>query len=365
MVHIQYPVGQGGLHLGILGNVAYIYDCGSVYENRSIRCITDVIDKLKKYNINCILIFVSHLHADHVCAVYELLKKLPNGVRYKLYLPYITPLEKLYLIIANANIYDMNSWYRRFVMRPQSILDANREGTVVLVSDTSVDGDNDIGIVRTYGQLCKELQSLIASQYVLDPFVYSGFNSRVFEKCVRALAGTQQWPLDDKAMDALIDKQFSDLEKTYKLLHYDINCTCLCLYCGVSEPPQYDTAVIFAHTCCLYGCQYKVKHGWLHTGDYNLRCGKNSKYGRKFVEHYKQYFDRVGVVQIPHHGSQSNISHIFIDYFKTQNVVFFMTGEIRPVGRGQPQRATSVLKAISQPVLWVSELPCSAIVQYK
>lgn len=26
--HIQYPVGQGGLHLGIVGDAAYIYDCG-------------------------------------------------------------------------------------------------------------------------------------------------------------------------------------------------------------------------------------------------------------------------------------------------------------------------------------------------
>ena len=26
--HIQYPVGQGGLHLGIIGEYAYIYDCG-------------------------------------------------------------------------------------------------------------------------------------------------------------------------------------------------------------------------------------------------------------------------------------------------------------------------------------------------
>lgn len=31
--HIQYPVGQGGLHLGIIGDYAYIYDCGGYGDN--------------------------------------------------------------------------------------------------------------------------------------------------------------------------------------------------------------------------------------------------------------------------------------------------------------------------------------------
>ena len=64
--HIQYPVGQGGLHLGIIKNYAYIYDCGGYR-----KCVDwdnifdDVVKKLKIANCQNLDIFISHWHQDH------------------------------------------------------------------------------------------------------------------------------------------------------------------------------------------------------------------------------------------------------------------------------------------------------------
>ena len=79
--HIQYPVGQGGLHLGIIDDYAYIYDCGG-YGNKVnwSEIFNDISDKLTSLNITDLNIYISHLHKDYYNQVINLVKFIQNSV---------------------------------------------------------------------------------------------------------------------------------------------------------------------------------------------------------------------------------------------------------------------------------------------
>ena len=72
----------------------------------------------------------------------------------------------------------------------------------------------------------------------------------------------------------------------------------------------------------------------------------------------------LGVIQIPHHGSKNNISHTFIDKFRTHNVIFFFTAQRYPSGSKQPQYKNNLIQQISHPVVIVDETLCSGIINY-
>lgn len=367
--HIQYPVGQGGLHLGIVDNVAYIYDCGSVCESRSISYVQNVVNTLNDKGIKNLYIFISHLHTDHVCALPELLRQLSKQIKIYLFLPYITPIEKLYLI---ASLGSVSQWLINFIVNPQSITKFLEvpELSVVYISDKEQQKqENDID--KTSIKSCAEITYTIAKKinvpdFVFVPFVYPNFtqhNTSLFKSKVQSLLATTSWPLKNSELQHIVDNdnKLRQLCKVYGLLTSSINYTSLCLYVGFET--TFCKSEIFTWNCCCNHFEYQSEPGWLHTGDYNLKCGKRSKYGNHFVTHYCKYFDHVGVIQIPHHGSSDNINGCFIDNFKLQDAVFFITGEMCPVGKEQPKRITKVLQQINQPVLLVSELPCSGITQ--
>ena len=367
--HIQYPVGQGGLHLGIVGDVAYIYDCGSVYESRSILYVQQVVNALDNNDIKQLYIFISHLHSDHVCALPDLLHLLQKqNIITKIYLPYITPLEKLYLI---ASLNDVDSWLIEFIINPQSIT-KNMEKSDLIITYVSSEEQKkqEYNIDKTPIKSCTKIIDTISKRignlnFMFVPFVYPNFGvpkNNIFIRTVQKLVRTTQCFITEQELQQLVTAHIKELREAYSLLSSDINYTSLCLYAGFTDNSIKAEIITYSYRCNYFECQ--TKSGWLHTGDYNLKCGKGTRYGAKFLNYYKKYFDCVGVVQIPHHGSAGNINSCFINKFNTQDIVFFMTGEICPFGKGQPKRTSMVLQQIKQPVFLVSELPCSRINQH-
>lgn len=64
---------------------------------------------------------------------------------------------------------------------------------------------------------------------------------------------------------------------------------------------------------CNY-CNYNnfdKKAGCLYTGDYNA-SGRNN--WKELQKAYSKYWDKIGCIQIPHHGSKYNFNDKFLDY---------------------------------------------------
>lgn len=355
--HFQFPVGQGGLHLGVIGGVAYIYDCGSLKVQNSVVFLDKIIKTLEFYKIQQLFIFISHLHEDHVNMLQDLITQIPRNVRYTLYLPYITSTEKLYLLASSST---QDSWYTQFVINPLSTLELNKDGDVFYVSNLKV-SEHTHEIDKTPIQTQDEVKSDLRTKckyfdFIFDPFVYPHFTVSQKQR-FQELIGVNVLSISEPELENLVRNDLEKIRKAYKALHSNINYTCLCLYVG---PENYSISSYL----CVAKYRHFINAGWLHTGDYVLKCGPGGKYGKAFVKKYSKYFNFVGVIQIPHHGSKNNISHIFIDKFSTHNVIFFFTAQQCPSGSKQPQYQNNLIQQISHPVLIVDETLCSGIINY-
>lgn len=314
--NIQYPVGQGGLHLGevfVNGQklYAYIYDCGAVKDKTILyKQIDNLVDELKykKNNITvydsklCELhIFLSHLHQDHVNGLMHLKEKLiekdinPLNGKIKLYIPLTQDNEKV-ITICSYYDYDIISFddYKNFIIDPYTFF--NNFFKIIYVyngmSNNEINIPNNclFWVLKMY---CKE------SEY-------------------DNLASLQD-ELQKLDIHNITHKDIADICKKLKKFYKDrdINTTSLCLYSG----PILDDS----------------KYTYFHTGDIDL-TDKTVQDG--IIEHYKKISDKVKIVQIPHHGSKNNSNLDILKKLFPNSEQFFVTKQENPNGRQQPKLST-------------------------
>lgn len=358
--HTQYPVGQGGLHLGIIGDFAYIYDCGSVFSSRCSLHIIDIVSKLRHSNIIKVHVFISHLHADHCSTLPNLLKRLSaNGIHTHIYVPYITPLEKIYLLAdALSSFFTLGKWYTDFIIEPKSIVESSEYQTITSIIHSDDKRHAECGDkIITDDKLRKSIGSYLHEpNFMILPFVYDNFDCNKrnnFYKSIKNLFGKNPDDITNDELKAKISQPnfLSNLKEAYKLLT-NINFTSLCVYAGPTKSQECE--VIYYQT----GYSADLA-GWLHTGDYNL---KDTKYLDEFIRYYKNSFMHVGIFQIPHHGSANNISERILSCIN-KNTICFMTGEIHPKGKKQPKRTGKILEQMEHSWILSSECPYSKIEQ--
>lgn len=354
ILHIQYPVGQGGLHLGIIGNVAYIYDCGSVQKTRLDDYINDVVHILKGNYIAKLYIFISHLHEDHCNGLIELVNQVQKYLNIKvyIYLPYISDLEKICLLFDS--LLDYTAFMRKItdLQNVEITYLADTRSYKKKIQDTREK-------VQTYAEFNKlNLQHI----FLFDVFVYDAFCAKKmvwFKKRIKTILAK------DDLLDALTDKvKKAELQNLYKKLSGDINYTSLCLFVGVNQ--SIDNVVLYSEYKCCVCCNIECKQHdfdnnlkpWLHTGDYCLQDLNMHKFKTKFQDHYQEKLESELFFQIPHHGSKNSIDFDILK-LNTNNTMFF-TGEIFPRGRKQPKRNYTLFSIISNKKL-VSECSYSGI----
>ena len=91
---------------------------------------------------------------------------------------------------------------------------------------------------------------------------------------------------------------------------FDINEFSMVLYSGPAREcgPECEDSHC-CHSChlCHHICYLKpdneIKYGCLYTGDYNANRNVN-----ELIQNYRQVWNNIGIVQIPHHGSSNNFS---------------------------------------------------------
>ncbi len=109
----QQPVGQGGLFEGrmeIDGSVLrWLYDCGS-NQTKSLR------REIRNLGVGPIdIIFISHLHSDHINGINELLGRVPVS---EVVLPYLKDIDRALLIGHDLEHNRLSREFRNFVVDP-------------------------------------------------------------------------------------------------------------------------------------------------------------------------------------------------------------------------------------------------------
>lgn len=286
--HIQYPAGQGGVHLGIINDHAYIYDCGGfgVNQYQWNKIFTNIHTQLSR--CTSLDIFISHYHQDHYNKLSALLKHIaPLHLKIKIYLPDMDNITKI------LTICDFMTKQKKAYSNPK-------------IQQFINDVFNDLGL-REYQNIYEiiHLSPNIEYSESYNGIIIRSYTTNTSPKDISTFKSNAIHigiNLDDAHNQIQKNpyKFWKDIKAVFKNTfdkNYNSNQTMVCLYCGIMRK------------------SYLQNHSytsWLHTGDAYMK-EKNDL--MKFYQHFTYLLKYVNFVQIPHHASSNNHGKNFALFF--------------------------------------------------
>lgn len=313
---IFHPIGQGAFyserHRSC--NINIVYDCGTT--NPSLPAKQRVVSQSFGKDDVIHILFISHFDKDHISLI-DTLKKAVKRIE-RVVLPLLHNKEKIFL----SNIYKTLGQPRlaKLISDPNEFF--GRETQIIGVRPTS---DTEIGEISSLNVLeINESRTEIQSG---TPLTINGFNDWVyipFNYQYKTRSNEFQKKLHNEGIDVgrlKTDPDYllygiTDVEKKKIIGVYNgrgiykgkgvsgnINENSMFLYSGPScKKDLHKHSWIWGHySCDLFRCYVDIdchshRVACLYTGDGDL----NKVDIRKL---YRSYWDLIGTIQIPHHGS--------------------------------------------------------------
>jgi len=304
MIRTFHPVGQGAFYTEEFNDFSVVYDCGS-FKNQAL--IEMEISSTFKEGQPVDAVFISHLDSDHVNGLEYLLKYC--AVK-KLFLPLLQDNEKIAFLIHNEILNGTISPFLRRLIESQEIV--NSDTSVIRVPEIEQESefqvDNELGSSYFDGTISTE--SLRRNPRLkirnLNDWVFIPFN---FKNSERSNALINNLPPGINIHDfpsfkeCWLDKNKKrKIIKAYKDIPGNLNTNSMTLY-SVPEKIYGHMRRYWLHSHQSYWGFGSHLLGCLYFGDYDAKGPIKWKY---FIKHYQEYWDFVGTVQIPHHGSNYN-----------------------------------------------------------
>lgn len=271
---VIYPVGQGGFAVEFIGEMCVAYDCGS---NSSVTSITRSIDNLIKNGVDHIdFLVISHFDRDHVNSIQHLQNKIK--VRKALVPAIPTDMRIVYNEAANGAYDDIIAIFDEYNMEVTPVVDEYTIPHPLWVwSVKSVITQAD------WGKLASSLQTHKVDTTRLDDASYVSSVHADINNAFKAV-----WGNAGPNAKGLIMFSEKHQAASIKLNFLDYN----------------NNSLRCQNTGCLY------------LGDACLRTKQMLKFVADFL-----YSNKVGMhpllVQIPHHGSKSNMSSDFLNVLQS------------------------------------------------
>ena len=346
MRRIFLPVGQGAFYCEKFTkaeygrDVAVIYDCGTLSDKNHIQ---DCIDK-NFYGIKIIeALFISHFDRDHVNGVPLLFEKFK--IR-RIYFPMLTKGDKILLSVANKlKRHADDDFVNEFIDDPFGCLRKfvkNKEEMPELIAVLQEEED-----VFKYGgeDLDPELrESAYDNVKTYNPsenrdglnWFYNGgggctycwryvpHNFRQVDRInilVKALR-KRGIGVNDLEIGFSSPEKLTLIKDAYKEVPGSFNTNSMTLYSGPCGKNGWSRVVSVRRTqrfCRLKCASHKA--GCLYTGDYDA-SGSNK--WKSLTNAYNKWWNGIGCVQIPHHGSW----HSYNSGFCEMDAVFIVSAGI-------------------------------------
>lgn len=361
-----HPVGQGAFYSerheyqGSTLNI--VYDCGTEYMNRRRKGIRGVVTQsFSKQDVIHIL-FISHFDYDHISLI-ELLKNTVNRIE-RVVIPFLYEQETIFL----ANIYKALGEARlaELVSDPETFFG---EGTQVIIIQPSTEkGNGEKATIRLSKSNPKEIPSgtpLSLENYGDWVFVPNNHlneeRGKDFRDKLQAV-GIDVEKLEDP--EYVLDKdRCQKIKDCYKKIDGGINQNSMFLYSGPSEGE--GVGMYFGegrrrwyhnyhHSCfCDHHFYSRGRVACLYTGDGDL-----NKVNASAV--YEKYWEFIGTIQIPHHGSLPSFKH---DILEAKYLLCpISVGKNNSYGHPSQRVISRILFHGSCPIL-VTEDVCSTFVE--
>ena len=326
MLRSFLPVGQGAFYIEQFEaqhhRINVVYDCGSSTQgfdiNQEIRSNFDKGEEI-------FIVFISHLHKDHVNGLEYLLSycNVKNIV-----FPFTFQKDKILMIIeylCSSKKHTLQDSTYRLIENPSKFIHYISPNTnlyaVILGNEFSNDNRRElynqaeidrVHILNSGENVLNHIRNKSVNE-IKNYWEYIPFNFKddikrdVFYNVLSA-------KFDDKINESNIGKyllQWSSPKiqkvfiETYKEVNQDLNVNSMILFSGIKDLSTRQRMVI-PNNCVCKCCYPSRANGCLYFGDYN----SNGKIRWKELKRsYEKYWDYIGCIQIPHHGSKNSYNH--------------------------------------------------------
>jgi len=361
----QRPVGQGFFHTGSVSAgerspLTYVYDCGAMkkYASARDREITRYLQE-RTGDRSLDLLFLSHIHFDHISGVHTLLDT-SSGVQVEtIVLPLLDVQDRLISYaraVAEEPAVAGDEFYQTLVINPSDALSRFNPRRMIFVrptgdwgapgsrgpgeplergpdrSDLRADrwkligtgeiAEPPVGLMKSDGGAPAQVTALIDDslafaalpssgvEWGLAPFVDPtvGEKRDLFMKTLAharsvSITDLERWLSTTSNVKTLIETGLDELRAAYRAIQPDFNVTSLCLYSGpLGNQPNHRR---YHHI--TFGGWHANRNSrrvaWLGTGDAALLPQSRSL---ALQNHYGLLLNEVSTLTLPHHGSDHN-----------------------------------------------------------
>lgn len=349
-----HPVGQGAFYSErhTAHNINIVYDCGTT--NPSSRAKQRVVNQSFRKDEVIHILFISHFDKDHISLI-DTLKKTVRRIE-RVVIPLLHDKEKIFL----SNVFKSlgESRLADLVSDPNGFFG---EGTQVIAVQPS--SENEIGERRSVNvsEMRETVQEVSSGTPLtingLNDWVYIPFNHKYQSRNQEFLCKLREENID---IDRLkIDPNYildqfciKTIKKIYKNISGNINENSIFLYSGPSRNEEsymhYWRRRCWRDNICCWHFDYLPHHcvpyrvACLYTGDGDL-----NEVDVKDI--YRRYWELIGTIQIPHHGSLRSFRANVLDdeYFLCPISV----GKNNHYGHPSQSVISEILKNSSLPIL--------------
>lgn len=322
-----HPVGQGAFyserHMCHNININIVYDCGTEYKNRNNTGIKSVVRQSFRKDDVIDILFISHFDFDHISLI-DTLRKTVKRIK-RVVIPLLQEEEKVFLYKVYKALGEDD--LAQLVKEPNKFFGEEGEETRIIPVGPSPGEENRGGDPIVLSDEARDPQRVRSGTPLTLPDIDSYWAFVPYNHEYQSRSREFRKKLTDEGID--IDKLIHDSQYTlcpaikktikdiYKGLSGGINENSMFLYSG----PLYkkDLDIHFwrrrywlkcLHREHPYYCTYHYnthRVACLYTGDGDL----NEVDVRGVA--YKQYWDLIGTIQIPHHGSLPSFNEKVLD----------------------------------------------------
>jgi beta-lactamase superfamily II metal-dependent hydrolase len=321
-----HPIGQGAFYSEKHDNFNIVYDCGTEWKNRANTTIDKTIKQSFNKNDEIDILFISHFDYDHVSKI-KTLKDHVGRIK-KVVMPLLHDNEKHLL----TNIYRaLNFNILTLINNPRLFFGQETQIITVDETDNNHDPINDNSPVQNLDSITvKRIKSGTVLQkkfstyewiYIPYNYCYSERNEKLETLITSKGLNFDKFINDPKyTIDQTIENR-TTIKDIYSELKGNINQNSMLLYSGIHKNSNKCE-----HLNLLFRCQKKCHSeaelvldmlldrrwgrrnavGCVYTGDTDL-----NKVKIKSI--FRDYWESVGTIQIPHHGDLKSFDKSILD----------------------------------------------------
>ena len=331
------PIGQGAFYcerffLEEGKSLNVVFDCGALPASGMRRCLKDVLPAALGGDNTIHLMFLSHLHEDHVNGVEELRNKYNITIKEIRY-PAINPDEQLlmkYWFLSNGQQNGLA--YALCMDHPRGTGYARLQGTNLIPipsTPSPEEPENGADNSNSNSNILKLSDLVVSSGIVANADIENMFPEWEF-RTFNYLKAKERQELKDKLAVILppgenvtnenLDKQWRKpsgkkaIKDAYAEIPGGFNANSMTVFSGpvTGDWEHWHQMLECCHKppCHMNAELAPTKPGCLYTGDYDASSDERWK---ALSDRYSDCWERIGCLQIPHHGACLNFNKAFLE----------------------------------------------------